>query len=74
MRCAAYAGATNGALMDSQIEPVQSTAIDHFHDKLFKLESMMKTCKGREMARSRTEFMRSFINQIGIEVIEAERI
>lgn len=35
-------------------------AIDHFGDKLEKLEGMMKTDTGREMARVRTERLREF--------------
>ncbi|KAI1140509.1 hypothetical protein F5Y05DRAFT_320201 [Hypoxylon sp. FL0543] len=36
-------------------------SIQHFHDKLLKLESMMKTEVGRELAKARTERMREFL-------------
>ncbi|KAF7190107.1 hypothetical protein HII31_08438 [Pseudocercospora fuligena] len=35
-------------------------SIDHFDDKLLKLESMMKTETGRRLARERTERLRQF--------------
>jgi len=35
-------------------------SIEHFDDKLFKLEGMMKTETGKQMARERTERMRKF--------------
>lgn len=38
-----------------------SCALDHFHEKLFKLEGMMKTPRGRELAIKRTETMRRFV-------------
>lgn len=34
--------------------------MDHFSDKLLKLEGMMKTVEGRRMARERTERLRVF--------------
>ena len=50
LRCAAYSGATGVELYDpapagATVPPggqVKSSAIDHFHEKLFKLEGMMK--------------------------------
>jgi uncharacterized protein len=45
-------GGAKGRSMDDSIE--------HFDDKLFKLESMMKTETGRNLARERTERMRRF--------------
>lgn len=48
------------------------SAIDHFHDKLFKLEGMMKTARGRELARRRTESMRQFVEDTEREWREAE--
>ncbi|KAL7623269.1 hypothetical protein AAE478_006950 [Parahypoxylon ruwenzoriense] len=38
-----------------------SDSIQHFHDKLLKLESMMKTDVGRELAKARTERMEEFL-------------
>ncbi|KAI1764135.1 hypothetical protein GGR53DRAFT_334747 [Hypoxylon sp. FL1150] len=36
-------------------------SIEHFHDKLLKLEGMMKTDIGRELARVKTERMQEFL-------------
>ncbi|KAI4941704.1 hypothetical protein J4E91_010578 [Alternaria rosae] len=38
-------------------------AIEHFGEKLFKLEDMMKTETGKEMARKRTEVLKEFAKQ-----------
>lgn len=48
-RAFTFGGAKGRALGDS---------IEHFEEKLLKLETMMKTHVGREMARERTERMR----------------
>ena len=45
-RCFAFGGARNRGLDDS---------IEHFDEKLIKLEGMMKTEAGREMAKARSE-------------------
>jgi uncharacterized protein len=51
-RCFAYGGAkTNRSLEDT---------LGHFEVKLVKLEDMMKTATGKEMARARTERLRMF--------------
>ncbi|GAA5955948.1 hypothetical protein JCM3765_000051 [Sporobolomyces pararoseus] len=49
-----------------------SDAISHFHEKLVKLESMMKTEKGRAMAKERTERLKSFIGWVEDEWREVE--
>ncbi|KAI2625772.1 hypothetical protein GGR54DRAFT_513606 [Hypoxylon sp. NC1633] len=36
-------------------------SIQHFHDKLLRLENMMKTEAGRQLARERTERMQEFL-------------
>ncbi|KAK4051021.1 hypothetical protein OIV83_003150 [Microbotryomycetes sp. JL201] len=51
------------------------SAIQHFHDKLFKLEAMMKTNRGRELARQRTEYMRgksplSYVSELYKHAVE----
>ena len=38
-------------------------AIDHFEEKLYKLESMMKTETGKRMAKRRTEVLREFAKE-----------
>ncbi|ORX48047.1 hypothetical protein DM01DRAFT_1338879 [Hesseltinella vesiculosa] len=79
MRCAAYSGATRVALFDATIDPMrnmtkdqyeaQSTAkngsaINHFHEKLFRLKDMLRTEAGRRMGKERHEFMVQFVEQI----------
>lgn len=39
------------------------TGVGHFHDKLFKLKSLMNTDAGRRMAEDREAFMRTFLDQ-----------
>lgn len=39
------------------------TGIGHFHEKLFKLKSLMNTDIGRRMAEDREDFMRTFLDQ-----------
>lgn len=82
LRCAAYSGASSVPLHSphSPITPAvaappsKSTAIDHFHEKLLKLEGMMKTEKGRQLAKQRTEFMRGFVEQVEREQVEYEPV
>ncbi|KZM28836.1 uncharacterized protein EKO05_0008535 [Ascochyta rabiei] len=38
-------------------------AIDHFEEKLYKLEDMMKTASGKQMARRRTDVLRGFARE-----------
>lgn len=51
-RCFAYRGAKRGMGLD--------TAIAHFDEKLLRLESMMKTKTGKDMARQRSERLHVF--------------
>jgi uncharacterized protein len=43
-------------------------AIDHFEEKLYKLEGMMKTENGQKMARRRTDVLRAFAEEWKEEV------
>ncbi|ORY77249.1 hypothetical protein BCR35DRAFT_292314 [Leucosporidium creatinivorum] len=81
LRCAAYSGATlvplhtppsTNTSPTPTSAPAKSSAIDHFHEKLFNLEGMMKTEKGREMARKRTERMSEFVEWVGEEWEDVE--
>ncbi|MGB7323756.1 MAG: hypothetical protein WBD31_02715 [Rubripirellula sp.] len=47
------------------------TGVGHFHEKLFKLKSLMNTDAGRLMAEDREAFMRTFLNQFLLECGEA---
>lgn len=42
--------------------------LDHYGVKLFKLADTMATASGRKLGQERTEFMRSFVQQLGNEV------
>lgn len=42
--------------------------LDHYFVKLFKLPELMNTTKGKMMAEERVAFMRSFIDQLMLEV------
>ncbi|GAA5906450.1 HD domain-containing protein [Sporobolomyces salmoneus] len=55
-----------------RVEP-GADAISHFHDKLVKLEGMMKTEKGRELAKKRTERLKEFIGWAEEEWDEIEQ-
>ena len=44
--------------------------VTHFYEKLLKLEGMMNTEYGKIIAKKRTDFMKSFLNNIFEEVIE----
>ena len=60
---ASLATATNGSPGNpSSAAEEEHCALDHFHAKLFKLEGMMKTRRGRELATRRTETMRRFVD------------
>lgn len=77
MRCAAYSVVINRPLIPDSASasethgrslwPPLPCALDHFDDKLFRLEGMMKTAKGKAMAQQRTVFMRAFVEQCRIE-------
>jgi uncharacterized protein len=42
--------------------------LDHFYTKLLKLEEGMYTATGRALARQRTEYMRSYLQQLKTEL------
>lgn len=42
--------------------------IDHFYNKLFKLETMMNTASAKLEARKRTQYMEGFLNQLKDEI------
>ncbi|KAI8090267.1 uncharacterized protein B0P05DRAFT_530086 [Gilbertella persicaria] len=78
LRCAAFSGAKNRPLYVPDHKPIEnitqeqylsnnatnSSAITHFHEKLFKLKSMMRTPKGKALAVERDQFMQLFVQQI----------
>jgi len=42
--------------------------VDHFYNKLFKLEKSMNTKAGKTEARKRTAYMKGFLEQLGDEI------
>lgn len=77
-RCLTYGGAKHRILYDPNIPPRdhlnekeykygQSTTINHFNEKLFKLKDMMKTNTGRKIAEKRHQLMVDFISQFSNE-------
>ncbi|CAO3702815.1 unnamed protein product [Rhizopus stolonifer] len=79
MRCAAFSGSKSIPLYVANQTPVKEltqaaylenknqSSIAHFHEKLFKLQNMMRTNKGKQMAIKRSEFMKQFVDQINEE-------
>ncbi|KAF2660883.1 hypothetical protein K491DRAFT_588242 [Lophiostoma macrostomum CBS 122681] len=61
-RCFAFGGARRPP------RPL-SDGINHFAEKLLKLEGLMKTCAGKRMAKKRTEFLMHFANQFEKEAM-----
>ena len=81
-RCLAFSGARNRPIYDPDLPPIHiltaseynkqtaamnGTALNHFHEKLLLLGSMMKTEKGKEMAKARSAFISVFIDNIKAE-------
>jgi uncharacterized protein len=53
-RCFTFGGAKGTRSLEESVE--------HFHDKLFKLEGMMKTETGKVLAAERTRVLRDFVD------------
>ncbi|QZE15682.1 HD domain-containing protein [Halosquirtibacter laminarini] len=62
-RAFAFGGSKNRALYSDKEEDNDST-LHHFYQKLFKLEDLMETIKGKELAKERTAFMDHFVQTI----------
>ncbi|KAK9845817.1 hypothetical protein WJX81_003221 [Elliptochloris bilobata] len=79
-RCFTYGGRFRRPLHDPGVLPresltreaytdarCQQTTINHFHEKLLRLQGMMKTACGRRMAEQRTAYMREFLQRFDSE-------
>jgi uncharacterized protein len=75
-RCIAYNSQMNTKIYDPNIKyrenldkstymnkKEETTAINHFYEKLFKLKDKMKTKSGRELAEKRDKFMHEFVDE-----------
>lgn len=78
MRCSAYSALVSRPLYippsppsPSAAEDYSTCALAHFDDKLVILHERMRTEKGREMARRRTEVLRGFKEEVEREWREA---
>ncbi len=52
-----------------QYKNTKNDTITHFYEKLLKLESMMNTEQGKIIAKKRTEFMKTFLNELFGEIM-----
>ncbi|BAR05012.1 HD domain protein [Parascardovia denticolens DSM 10105 = JCM 12538] len=77
-RAFAYGGSRHRPMYDPDIQPRlhmdeeeyrsnESTTINHFHEKLFKLRALMNTQAAKRMAAKRERFMRDFVDEFLLE-------
>ena len=77
-RAFAYGGNHNRALYKPDLKPCihmkkeeyinhDSTTVNHFYEKLFKLKGLMNTASAKEMAEERDKFMHDFIEEFLME-------
>ncbi len=79
-RCLTFGGARHRVLYDPEVPPIadltheaysksstNATTINHFYEKLLKLQSMMKTAAGRRTAEGRHKFMEAYLHQFFAE-------
>lgn len=73
-RAFVYSGKHGDKIYDPEIKPVEltshdqyrnheETTINHFYEKLFKLESLMNTPAAKIEAHRRTEYMKEFVKE-----------
>jgi uncharacterized protein len=78
-RCFAYGGSKGRAIYDPAIKPVlhasaaaygtsRSTSVNHFHEKLLLLEQRMNTETAKRIAKSRTSFMKDYLQRLKNEL------
>lgn len=60
-RCFAYSGKTNRMIYDYSID--DDSAISHFYQKLFTLDSLMNTVEARNIAEKRIDFMKNYLRE-----------
>ncbi|KAJ8468182.1 hypothetical protein ONZ51_g9802 [Trametes cubensis] len=65
LRCAAYSAATNHALHTPKGDPAhESSAIQHFYDKLLHIKDRLKTEPGKKLADKRHKLMLDFLQAV----------
>ena len=77
-RCFTFGGAFQRTLYDPDVlaragehltreaymkDGKKGTTINHFHEKLFKLQGLMNTEAGRRLASKRTQYMHEFLER-----------
>lgn len=75
-----YYGGSKGHAMYDDTKPVHVTeltqdsyrgsnnVVNHFYEKLLHLEGLMNTLEGKKLAKERTAFMQSFLQQLDCEI------
>lgn len=81
-RCMAFSGIKKRPFYDDNIKPIfemtaeeynkqtiknQSTAVNHFYEKLLLIKDKMQTETGKKMALQRHEFMEAYLKQFDFE-------
>lgn len=67
-RCFAYGGSVGNLLYNPEDQSENSSSIQHFYDKLFKLKDLMNTKTAKEIAIERHQFMEKFVQTFYREV------
>jgi len=67
-RCFAYGGSVGNILYNPDDNSKNSSSVQHFYDKLFKLKDLMNTKTAKEIADERHIYMENFIQQFYKEV------
>lgn len=65
LRCAAYTSVVNNPLYTAPDDPAQETsAIQHFHDKLVLIKDRLKTEPGRKLGQKRHDVILRFLESV----------
>lgn len=54
--------------MDEAAYRTSENVVNHFYEKLLRLEHLMNTQTGKRLARERTAFMQTFLDQLDLEI------
>lgn len=67
-RCFAYGGSVGSLLYNPEDQSKDSSSIQHFYDKLFKLKDLMNTTTAKKIADERHQYMECFVQEFYREV------